>query len=169
VDSEKNIFLTLSPHFLIIVKMKVLSYLLLVIFLTGVSACGQKGKSKVNNNSPEISGIDSTLAKTTLKYLATEHDFGQVKEGEKVAHTFEVLNTGKADLVLQSVKPSCGCTTPNYEKKPIRPGKKGTIEVVFDTKGRTGQQRKSVMVVTNTEPPNTVLFFTCEVIPEKRP
>ena len=145
--------------------MKGLSYLLLAIFLTVVSACGQKRKLNENVITMDISGIDSTLKKTTIKFVSTEHNFGKVKEGEKVAHTFEVLNTGKADLLLQNVKPSCGCTTPNYEKKPIRPGKKGTIEVVFDTKGRPGKQRKTVMVVTNTEPPNTVLFFTCEVTP----
>ena len=148
--------------------MKGLSYFLLAMFLTVVSACGQKSKSNENVIVPEAFGIDSTLKKTTIKFVATEHDFGKVQEGEKVAHTFEVLNTGKADLLLQSVKPSCGCTTPKYDKKPIRPGKKGAIEVVFDTKGRAGKQRKTVMVVTNTEPPNTVLFFTCEVLPIKK-
>jgi len=114
----------------------------------------------------ETSATDNTLKKTTLKYPATEHDFGQVREGEKVVHIFEVLNTGDADLLLESVQPSCGCTTPRYDKKPIRPGKNGSIEVVFNTQGRTGKQHKSVMVVTNTEPPNTVLSFTCEVIPK---
>jgi hypothetical protein len=145
--------------------MKGLSYFLLVIFLTAISACGQKGRSKENNNAGVTSESDTIVKKTTLKFIATEHDFGQVKEGEKVSHVFEVQNTGKADLFIQSVKPSCGCTTPKYEQKPIRPGKKGTIEVVFNTKGRPGKQRKSIMVVTNTEPPNTVLFFNCEVTP----
>jgi len=134
----------------------------------GVSACGHKGKSKESIDASISYGIDTTLVKTTLKYIATEHDFGQVMEGEKVVHTFEVLNTGKADLLIQSVRPSCGCTTPKYDKKPIRPGKKGTIEVAFDTKGRTGKQRKTVVVVTNTEPPNTVLSFTCEILSSEK-
>ena len=144
--------------------MKSLSYILLAIFLTVVSACGQKSKSKENVITVDSSGIDSTLKKTTIKFVSTEHDFGKVREGEKLTHVFEVLNTGKADLLLQSIKPSCGCTMPKYDKKPIRPGRKGTIEVVFDTKGRPGKQRKTVMVVTNTEPTNTVLVFTCDVI-----
>ena len=141
--------------------MKGLSYILLAVFLIGASACGRKGKS--NEDFMETVDFES-LAKTTAKYLATEHDFGQVVEGKKVVHVYEVLNTGKADLLLHNVMPSCGCTTPKYDQKPIRPGKKGSIEVVFDTKGRPGKQRKTVMVVTNTEPPNTVLTFTCEVI-----
>jgi hypothetical protein len=139
------------------------------MFVMGVSACGQKGKSKNHPKTVDISEIDTTAIKTTVKFVAVEHDFGQVNEGEKVTHIFEALNTGKADLLFQSVKPSCGCTTPKYDKKPIRPGKKGTIEVVFNTKGRTGNQRKTVLVVANTEPSNTVLTFFCDVIPaEKR-
>ena len=143
--------------------MKSFSSILLFVLLTCITACGSRSRSQENAGSA-FSEIDSTLKKTTLKFTALEHDFGTVKEGEKVKHVFEVQNTGKTDLVLQDVRASCGCTTPNYEKRPIRPGKKGNIEVVFDTKGRPGKQRKSVMVVANTEPTNTVLTFTCEVI-----
>ena len=144
--------------------MKGLSCLLFVLFLLGILACGQKGKSK-ENIILSASEIDTTLKKTTIKFVDTEHDFGQVREGEKVVQVYEVLNTGKENLLIQSVKPSCGCTTPKYDKQPIRPGKKGAIEVVFNTKGRSGKQRKTVLVVTNTEPPNTVLSFYGEVIP----
>ena len=144
--------------------MRGLSCFFVAMFLIVVSACGPKGKSK---NAEDVYGIDTTLAKTTVQFIAVEHDFGQVNEGEKVTHVYEMLNTGNADLLLQNVKPSCGCTTPKYDKKPIRPGKKGSIQVVFNTKGRPGKQRKSVTVVTNTEPSNTVLSFTCEVMPAK--
>ena len=145
--------------------MKALSYYLLVMFLVTVSACGHKNKS---GQTMEVTGIDTTLTRTTVKFMETEHDFGQVNEGEKVTHVYEVLNTGDADLLLQSVRPSCGCTTPKYDKKPIRPGKKGSIQVVFNTKGRPGKQRKTVSVVTNTEPSTTVLTFTCEVTPSQK-
>ena len=147
--------------------MKSFSYILLFTLLTCVLACGSRRQSQENDSS-EYAEIDSTLKKTTLKFVATEHDFGMVKEGEKVKHVFEVLNTGKANLLLLDVRPSCGCTSPNYDKKPIRPGKKGTIEIVFDTKGRPGRQRKTVMVATNTEPSNTVLTFFCDVIPTEK-
>ena len=134
--------------------------MLLVVFFS----CGQKGKPK-ENVVFSASEIDTTLKKTTIKFVTVEHDFGQVREGEKVTFVYEVLNTGKENLLLQSVRPSCGCTTPKYDKQPIRPGKKGSIEVAFDTKGRTGNQRKTILVITNTEPPNTVLSFRGEVVP----
>ena len=157
-------FINFAPCFNIAGQMKGLLYILLVVFLAGFSACGNKGGSKGYFVSMESSAIDSTLEKTSVRFVPTAHDFGQVVEGAKVVHVFEALNTGNADLLFLSVKPSCGCTTPKYDKKPIRPGKKGSIEVVFDTKKRTGKQRKTVLVVTNTEPSNTVLTFTCEVI-----
>ena len=148
--------------------MKSLTYILLAMFLIGASACVRKGKSKDGTITLAASEMDTAMVKTTVKFLATEYDFGQVEEGKKVVHVYEALNTGNSDLLLQSVRPSCGCTTPKYDKKPIRPGKKGSIEVVFDTKGRPGMQRKTVLVVTNTEPANTVLTFTCEVIPGEK-
>ena len=144
-----------------------LLYIVLIVLLIGVPSCNNRGKSKENLRENEVSA-DSTVQRTTIRFVEVEKDMGQVKEGEKVSLVYEVMNTGEADLLLQEVRPSCGCTTPKYEKKPVRPGKKGTIEVSFDTKGRPGKQRKTVMVVTNTEPPNTVLTFTCEVIPAEK-
>ena len=130
--------------------MKSLSYFfLLAMFLLGVAACGQRTNSKENIHII-ASEIDTIPQKTTIRFIATEHDFGQVREGEKVVQVFEVLNTGDVDLLLQSVKPSCGCTTPKYDKKPIRPGQKGSIEVVFNTKGRTGIQRKTLPAPTGS-------------------
>ena len=141
---------------------------MIILFLAVVFACGHRGQSNENTYIPGDYAIDTTLQKTTMKFVEVLHDFGQVKEGEKVVHVYEVLNTGKADLVLFSVRPSCGCTTPKYDKKPIRPGKKGHIEVSFDSKGRQGLQRKTITVVTNTEPPNTVLFLNGEVLPVEK-
>ena len=146
--------------------MKRLSYFLSAMLVLCCFACGNRSNPKSENI--YFSESDTTIKRTTIQYIATEYDFGQVREGEKVKHTYEFKNTGDADLLLQNVTASCGCTTPDYSKKPVRPGKKGRIEVVFNTKGRPGQQRKTVRVVTNTEPSTTVLSFTCEVLPAEK-
>ncbi len=36
----------------------------------------------------------------------TEHNFGEVKKGENVSHTFVFKNEGKADLLIRNVAPS---------------------------------------------------------------
>ena len=145
--------------------MKGLFYKLLIVLAIGFSACSLKNKSE--NGSVVFEDGSVAELKTTLNFNSTEHDFGQVKEGEKVVCKYEVVNTGKVDLLIHEVRVSCGCTTPKYDKKPIRPGRSATIEVTFDTSRRSGIQHKDVTVITNTEPARTVLTFTCEVIPNQ--
>ena len=40
----------------------------------------------------------------------TQHDFGIVKEGQKVEYTFKFQNNGTESLIIKDVKTSCGCT-----------------------------------------------------------
>ncbi|MBS1813223.1 MAG: DUF1573 domain-containing protein [Acidobacteria bacterium] len=35
-----------------------------------------------------------------------EHNFGKVKEGQKISHTFQLKNEGTADLLIEDVAPS---------------------------------------------------------------
>ncbi len=145
-----------------------LSCFLSILLVVGCISCGSGSNSGENIRALEIAEPDTTIKRTSIQFAATEHDFGQVEEGEKVKCRYEFTNTGDADLLLQKVQASCGCTKPEYDKKPIRPGKKGRIEVAFNTKGRPGKQHKTVKVVTNTEPSTTVLSFTCEVLPAEK-
>src|SRR5689334_20137604 len=56
----------------------------------------------------------------TLDFERTEYDFGTVKEGQKVNYTYKFKNNGAAQLIVQSVQPSCGCTAPDWTKDPIQ-------------------------------------------------
>ncbi|HAQ39129.1 MAG TPA: DUF1573 domain-containing protein [Saprospirales bacterium] len=98
---------------------------------------------------------------TTVEYEGEVHDFGKVMEGDIVTHVFKFKNTGDEPLILKDVKASCGCTAPSWSRTPIAPGKKGEIEVRFDTKGR-GQaggkpESKRITVTANTDPNPTYL------------
>ena len=93
-----------------------------------------------------------------------EHNFGKVTEGEKVAFVFAFENKGTADLVVTSAASSCGCTVPKYDTKPIPPGGKGNLEVIFDTTGRNGMQTKTVTVRSNASVPVVLLKITAEVV-----
>ncbi|HRW21492.1 MAG TPA: DUF1573 domain-containing protein, partial [Bacteroidales bacterium] len=64
---------------------------------------------------------------------------------------------------ISNVKASCGCTTPKWSKEPIKPGQKGTIEVVFDSAGRSGEQAKTVKVYCNTQPNVIELRIRCQI------
>ncbi len=103
---------------------------------------------------------------TTVEWYQAEHDFGEIKAGETVKHTYRFKNTGDQPLKLTRVKASCGCTTPSWSKEAIAPGEEGFIEVAFNSRGKRGPQRKSVVVTGNFEPVNKILRFQGEVKPE---
>lgn len=64
------------------------------------------------------------LPLTTLAISENNFNFGDVKKGDHVEHTYTVTNTGDKPLVISTVKPGCGCTVPEYTKDPILPGQK---------------------------------------------
>lgn len=103
---------------------------------------------------------------TTIEYAESEYNFGKVKEGEVVKHVYKFKNTGSENLVISNAKGSCGCTVPNWPKEPIAPGGTGSIEVSFDSKGKTNLQEKRVTVTANTNPAQTFLTIKGEVTPD---
>lgn len=102
------------------------------------------------------------------RFSKTTHDFGRVaEEVGQVVCSFEFENTGSAPLILNSVRTSCGCTTPSYTKDPILPGKKGEIKVAYSTSGRVGSFNKSITVFTNVPDTTYRLLIKGEVLPRK--
>ncbi|MFO7789528.1 MAG: DUF1573 domain-containing protein [Bacteroidota bacterium] len=93
-----------------------------------------------------------------------EYNFGTVIQGEKVSYTFTFTNVGGSDLIINNVKASCGCTTPDWTRKPVEPGEEGTIEIIFDSHGRSGEQKKTVKVFANTQPNTTELRVSCNIV-----
>jgi hypothetical protein len=55
-----------------------------------------------------------------ITFEITEHNFGEMKEGTLANVDFKFTNTGKGPLILNTVQPSCGCTTPEWPKELIR-------------------------------------------------
>lgn len=117
----------------------------------------------VNGNTSNSAETNETTKLTKIEFEKDNHDFGLIKEGEKVSHVFKFKNVGTEPLVIKNVKPACGCTTPNWTKDPVPPGGEGQIEVSFDSQGRTGIQNKSVEVFANTDPEVHTLKFKGEV------
>jgi hypothetical protein len=97
------------------------------------------------------------------KFDSMEFDFGTITQGDKVEHTYKVSNEGTANLVISDVKPSCGCTVPEFTKTPIKPGTTGDIKVIFDSTGKSGEVNKTVTVNMNTEKASEVLKFKANI------
>ena len=66
--------------------------------------------------------------------------------------------------MISSAKGSCGCTVPDWPRKPIAPGESAEIRVVFNSEGKNGKQHKKVSVIANTQPSTTVVALTGNII-----
>jgi hypothetical protein len=100
------------------------------------------------------------------QFSTLEYDFGTIKEGDVVEHTFAVKNTGEAPLIIQNAQPSCGCTVPDWTKEPIPVGGTGYVKAKFDSNGKPNAQNKSITVTANTWPKQTMLRFKAMVLPK---
>ncbi|HMQ60417.1 MAG TPA: DUF1573 domain-containing protein [Flavilitoribacter sp.] len=116
---------------------------------------------------PVAQPVDKENPVTTLKFEETVYDFGKVVEGRKVTQVFTFTNTGQEPLVLTNALGSCGCTVPKWPREPIRPGETASITVEFNSKNKIGQRNQKVTITANTEPPQTYLYLTGEVLPSE--
>jgi hypothetical protein len=148
-----------------------------IIFLLSISfslaACkgnkdpgvpGDAVNPDVMKNPATASGKPDKDAVPVMTFEKDTHDFGTITEGEKVQYAFKFKNTGNADLVIRSANGSCGCTVPEWPHEPIPPGGSGVINITFDSAGKPGMQHKTVTIISNTVPNNTVLNISGEVI-----
>jgi hypothetical protein len=67
-----------------------------------------------------------------LQFDKTTYDFGEIAQGVPQTCSFEVTNTGTEPILIQNVRPSCGCTEPDWTKQPLEPGKKGYIRATYN-------------------------------------
>jgi len=123
---------------------------------------GKKSKEKGEYNGP-VSNDKEKMYITTASYSETEYNFGKVKEGDTVKHVFTLTNTGKDPLFVFKAKGSCDCIHAFISTEPMKPGATQNFTVAFLTKGRKGNQIRTVMIDTNTDPAEMVITFKGEV------
>lgn len=113
---------------------------------------------------------ESTLTKNSdpkgvIQFYDEIHDFGSFEEGKKVTFRFEFQNIGDADVTITNVKASCGCTTPSYSKKAVKPNEFGFIDVVYNSENRPGPFNKKIYVDNNGNPGMIVLTIKGNATP----
>ena len=85
-------------------------------------------------------------------------DVGNIPQGKPKLIRFEFKNTSKKPIIIENVAPSCGCTTANYTKEPIKPGKTGFVEASYNA-ANAGAFVKTVNVTTSdSKTPKTLSF-----------
>jgi hypothetical protein len=105
--------------------------LFLSLLTAGVllSACNQTPANSATST-PADSSATKTAATTTanaatapiMKFEKESHDFGKIKQGDKVTYDFKFTNNGKSPLIIKDAVATCGCTKPEWPKTPLQPG-----------------------------------------------
>lgn len=86
-----------------------------------------------------------------MKFNKTVHDYGNIKySSDDGIYDFVFENTSDKPIVLTNVKSSCGCTVPQWSKKPVMPGETSIIKVQYNTT-IPGKFSKSVTVYSNAK------------------
>jgi hypothetical protein len=108
----------------------------LCLGLFSMAAMAQTEMKPVGGSGPMISVDKET------------HDYGTIKQGANGECTFTVTNTGDAPLIITNCQGSCGCTVPQCDTAPIKPGATSVITVKYDT-NRVGPINKTVTINSN--------------------
>jgi hypothetical protein len=140
----------------------------IVIMLAAISlltACNQgNGKQDKTLAATEKTAVGDV---PVLKFDKEIYDFGKVKDGDKVSYSYSFENTGKAPLIITDAVASCGCTIPSWPNKPINPGQKEAIKVIFNSAGKSGLIDKQITITANTVPAQTLVHLVGEVEAKK--
>lgn len=88
----------------------------------------------------------------------TVYDFGNIGYASNGTFEFTVKNSGVQPLIISNVQKSCGCTSVDWTKDPIKQGQAGVIKVTYNTK-ISGPFTKNLTVYSNAKTSTLVLTF----------
>ena len=81
--------------------------------------------------------------------VSSSYDFGKIKAGGEVKHSFTIRNLGRSNLLIHKVDSGDKRVTAKHPSK-IEPGKTGNIEVTINTAGDSGDKGMILSVITNS-------------------
>jgi len=97
-------------------------------------------------------------AQGVLTFEKEVHDFGTLPQGVPATYEFVVKNTGNEPVLISNVQASCGCTTPEWSKDPILPGKTAVIKAGYNA-AALGAFNKALTITSNANPTTQTLFI----------
>ena len=139
---------------------KILFGLTLMFSITAIS-----GFSQVAATTPAAA---QPTSKADISFTSPVHDFGSIPQNVPASYSFSFKNTGTEPLVLSAVQPSCGCTTPEWPKEPIKPGATATIKATYNA-ANPGAFTKTITVTSNAANPQTIITIKGDVKPAVAP
>jgi hypothetical protein len=76
-------------------------------------------------------------------------DFGKAQRGKTLRKDFTIRNFGDAELVIEGVSTTCGCTAALAAQSRVAPGGRTVLRVTFETRTYSGRVERDVLVRSN--------------------
>lgn len=92
------------------------------------------------------------------------YDFGKIPQGIPDTAVFEFTNSGKVPVVIMDVVKSCGCSSVEFPRDPVKPKRKAQVIVVYNA-AAPGMFTKTVSVKFNEQQENRQLTIKGDVVP----
>lgn len=131
------------------------------ILSIGLFVCVAVGAKAQETTTPNP--VNPNAAK--FKFDTEVLDYGTIEHNADGNREFKFTNVGKEPLIISNAVGSCGCTTPQWPKEPIKPGATGVIKVHYAT-DRIGAFEKTVTLTSNADVPSKVLKIKGVVNPD---
>lgn len=110
--------------------------------------------------------------------MESSHAFGDILEGDSMTHLFQLRAAGENPLIIQRLKPSCGCTAAQVDLiaadgtrstyvwgDPIQPGTLLEVPTTVNSAGRSGKMRTNVNIYSNDPASPFRLDVEADVVP----
>lgn len=131
----------------------------IIMFLSVISCRNQSTSARQPILIPQDSGkITDSANGPDLVFAQDTVDFGKVKEGAILTHSFNMRNRGTQPVIISRVQTSCGCTSAYWPKQAIGMKQIDSIQVEFHTQGNSGEQNKKILIFSNSV--NKILVLT---------
>jgi hypothetical protein len=117
-------------------------------------------------------------AKLNIEFGTERHDFGKVRQGDQVEHSFVMQAAGTTPLKIRQVKPSCGCTVGSVQVAdaegafqeytygdPIEPGRTIQVKAAVSTTNKKNKAQVRVQIMSNDPAGTHSLTLAAEVQP----
>jgi len=93
-------------------------------------------------------------------------DFGKALPGKTLRKEFTLRNFGDAELVIEAVKTTCGCTAAITAETRLKAGGSTQLQVTLETRSYSGKLERQVLVRSN-DPKTPLLTVRVSATVEK--
>lgn len=120
-------------------------YYIVAMAILCLGACGGRQTATTSQPQDVIAANIQTVAVShsiLQEGVSDTLHFGKMRQGEIIKKQLRITNDDTTPMIILRHITSCGCTTVNYERKPIASGESTIIDFEFNSRGEVGWQMK---------------------------